>query len=35
MDRKRIANGIANNAAIIGEEALAVSTVGIICTTVV
>jgi hypothetical protein len=30
-----MANGMANSAAIIGEEAFAISTVGIICTTVV
>jgi hypothetical protein len=35
MDRKRMANGMANNAAIVDEEAPDVSTVGIICTTVV
>jgi hypothetical protein len=35
MDRKRMANGMANNTGIVDEEALDVSTVGIISTTVV
>jgi hypothetical protein len=35
MDRKRMTTGIANNAAIVFEEAADASTTGIICTTVV
>lgn len=35
MERKRITTGIANNAAIVFEEAADASTTGIICTTVV